>query len=502
MRTRTACPERTAGRSDATLAALLGLATVAASLLLLSGCATPRADLKTSAVAVPNEWSGARAETKPGGSVGSDLDASLVSWWTRLGDPVLTSLVERSLAASTDVKKATARLREARARRGLAASDLLPEVAASASATRSRTGQASGPVVTGNALGAGLDASWETDLFGGKRRALEASDADLAATAAGLEDVKASLAAEVALAYVDLRLNEARARIAMRNLESQSETLALTRMRKSAGLSDGLEVARAESRVAETKALVPVYVEGRENAANRLCVLLGVAPGALNGALSREGSGLRVPETAAAGIPADALRRRPDVRQAELRLVAETARTAEAKADLFPKLTLGGRLAFESSTLSSLFDARSLVASVVGGLTAPLFDRRKIRLKIEAQDAVAAQALADYEAAILAALEEAENAFAALDGSRARREALDSGVVSARTAADLARKSWTAGLSDLEAVLDSERSLLTIEESLARARADEVSAFVRFSKALGGGPVPNAPGSTDERKNG
>jgi NodT family efflux transporter outer membrane factor (OMF) lipoprotein len=331
---------------------------------------------------------------------------------------------------------------------------------------------------------------------------VDAAEADLSAAGASLDDVKASLAAEVALAYVDLRLQEARYAIALKNLASQSETLELTGLRNRAGLANGLDVARAESRVAETRALVPVYVEGRENAANRLDLLLGLAPGALREELRARKGVPRVPSAASAGIPAEALRRRPDVRAAERRLAAATSRTAQAEAALLPAFTLSGGIGLVSSSISSLLDARALTASFVRGLAAPIFDRRKIRQQIEIQDAIAEQALADYETTILAALSETENAFLALDGSRARQEALDSGVASARTAADLARKTWSTGLSDLDSVLDAERSLLAFEESLARSRADEISAFVRLSKALGGGPAPSTPARTKERRNG
>ncbi len=477
-----------------------GVLAAGASVLLLTGCAGAGKPARTASVAVPETWSGA-ASTAPAPAP-ADVDASLVSWWTRLGDATLTSLVERALVSSVDVRKSAARVRQARARRGLAGSELLPSVTLSNTQSRNRTSEETGTGSTRDLYSAGLDATWEVDLFGGKRRGVEAAEADLEATAASLDDVKASLAAEVALAYVDLRLQEARYAIAAKNLSSQSETLELTRLRNRAGLANGLDVARAESRVAETSALIPAYVEARENAANRLDLLLGLAPGALREELGAGGDVPRVPATASAGIPSEALRRRPDVRAAERRLAAETSRTAQAEAALHPAFTLGARVGLESSSLSSLLDARALTASFVRGLTAPIFDRRNIRRQIEIQDAVAEQALADYETTILSALSETENAFLALDGSRARQAALDSGVASARAAADLARMSWSAGLSDLDSVLDAERSLLALEESLARSRADEISAFVRLSKALGGGPAPSAPARTDERRNG
>lgn len=495
MRYETERPKNGGGRGRGLLAA-------GASALLLAGCAGTGRAVPPASVAVPDAWSRATAPASDLAPAPSDVDASLVSWWTRIGDPTLTSLVGRALVTSVDVQRSAARLREARARRGVAGRELLPSVTLSDSQSRSRTSEETGPGSTRNLASAGLDATWEVDLFGGKHRGVDAAEADLEATAASLDDVKASLAAEVALAYVDLRLQESRHDIAVKNLASQSETLELTSLRNRAGLANGLDVARAESRVAETTALVPVYVEGRENAANRLDLLLGLAPGALREEL-RTGEGVpRVPTAASAGIPADALRRRPDVRAAERRLAAETFRTAQAETALRPKLSLGASVGFQASSLSSLLDARALAASFVRGLTAPLFDRRKIRQQIEIQDSVAEQALADYESTILSALSETENAFLALDGSRARQAALDSGVASARTAADLARKSWRAGLTDLDSVLDAERSLLALEESLARSRADEISAFVRLSKALGGGPAPSAAERTKKGRNG
>ena len=459
-------------------------------LLALGGCAAVGPDYQAPSMPLPAAWSS--------GSAHAD---DISEWWKRLRDPTLDQLIAQALAASPDLRVAQARLREARARRALAGAEQSPSVTASAAASRSKGSRNAGGGTSRDLYNAGFDASWEPDVFGATRRGIEAAQADLQASAASLDNTRVSLVAEVARNYVELRGYQARLGIARANLESQSETLQLTEWRAQAGLGSSLEVEQARGNREQTRAQIPTLETGLAEAEHRLALLLGQAPASLHAQLAPAAALPRIPDALAVGIPADTLRRRPDVRAAERRLAAETARIGVAEAARYPGFRLTGSIGLEALQAGDLLSASSLGHSLLAGVAGTLFDGGRLRQRVEIQNAVQEQALASYQGTVLAALQEVEDALVALANSRQRQDALGRAAEAARNAALLARQRYSSGLIDFQNVLDSERSLLNVEDSLASSGVARATALIQLYKALGGGWAAEIPASSNLARN-
>jgi len=455
----------------------------------LAGCVAVGPDYAPPKTDVPASWSRLDPAAQPVAHAAATGDLS--QWWRGLNDPLLTELMDEALQASPDLRSAQARLREARARRTVAAAGRFPSVTASGAARRSQSSEETGSGATRNSFSAGFDASWELDVFGGVRRSVEAAEADLESTAANLDHARVSLVAEVALNYVEVRALQTRLGIARANLASQSETLQLTDWRAQAGLVSSQDVEQARSNREQTRAQIPSLETSLAEAEHGLDILLGRAPGTLHARLVATGVLPVVPEQIAVGIPADTLRQRPDVLAAERRLAAETARVGVAEAARYPAFNLSGSIGLEALTLGALGNTAA-ASSLLAGITGPVFDAGRLRAQVEIQDAAREQAQVTYEQAVLTALQEVENALVALVRNRERVEALANAAESARSAAQMAQQRYSAGLIDFQSVLDTERSVLSAEDSLASSRADGVLALIRLYKALGGGWSPQA----------
>ena len=452
--------------------------------VVAAGCVTVGPDYRKPELPVPAVWNGPRFSDNTMMSYRAD---ELSRWWECLGDPVLTRLIEMSLTDGTDMRAAQAKLMEARARRGVSGSYMFPTITASGSGSRSRGSRETGSGNTRTFYNAGFDASWEPDIFGGVRRGIEAAQADLEGALAGMYATQVSLVAEVALNYIEARSYMERLTIASKNLESQTETYQLTGWRNQAGLATSLDVEQARTNLEQTRSRIPVLRIGLAAAENRLAVLVGKAPGAVNEILSVEAPVPDVPETVAVGIPAQAIGNRPDVSVAERRLAAETARIGQAVAKRYPGFSLSASFGVEALTLGGLGGGSAAYRSAVGRIFATIFDAGRLRLQVEIQNAVQEQALIAYEKSVLVALEEVENALVSMFESRRQHDALQSAAEAARNAALLARHMYTGGLIDFQSVLDSERTRFTVEENLAIAKASGASSLIRLYKALGGG---------------
>jgi NodT family efflux transporter outer membrane factor (OMF) lipoprotein len=400
--------------------------------------------------------------------------------------------MDQALEASPDLRKAQARLREARARRVVAGAAQYPNASASGSARRKQSAGNTGTGATSNQFSAGFDASWELDVFGGVRRGVEAAEADHESSEASLSETQVSLVAEVARSYFEVRSLQIRLGIARSNLTSQNETLQLTEFRAQAGLVSSQDVEQARSNREQTLAQIPSLETSLAEAEHRLDVLLGKIPGSLHARLGKGGELPTAPSQVAVGIPADTLRQRPDVRVAERKLAAETARVGVAEAARYPSFKLSGSIGVEALTQGAIGNSTSAFYSLLGGITAPIFYGGRLRAQVEVQDAVREQALVAYEQTVLGALQEVENALVTLAKNRDRAEALTRAVEAARNAALLARQRYGAGVIDFQSVLDTERSVLSLEDSLASTRADGVFALIRLYKVLGGGWSPQA----------
>jgi multidrug efflux system outer membrane protein len=458
--------------------------------LLLTGCATVGPDYVAPDTTVSKDW---HTQLK-GGLTAEEMDTqTLAAWWTRLNDPGLSGLIERAVAGNLNLKKARSRVREARARRGIARADLFPTLDATGTFSQSRSSEETGTGMTRKLYAASFDAGWELDIFGGVRRSVEAAEANLQASQEDLRDVLVSLLAEVALNYVEVRTYQARLAVAEANLGAQNETYQLTLWRYQAGLSDELAVQQARYNLENTRSQIPTLRTGLEEAMNRIAVLLGEQPGKVHEEVEKREPIPGTPLKVAVGVPANVLRRRPDVRRAERELAAQTAKIGVATADLYPKFKLSGSIGLEALSLGKLLSAGSRTFSVGPRITWPIFDAGAIRQNIEVQSALQEQYLMAYEAAVLSALEEVENALVAYVEEQRRRDDLQEATQAAQKAVELAQNKYQAGLTDFTNVLDAQRSLLSFQDQLAQSNGTVTSNLVRLYKALGGGWKSMAP---------
>ncbi len=431
---------------------------------------------------LPANWS--IAETGDPAAKMADINR----WWTVFNDPVLTELIGKAQAGNQDLYQAEARLREARARRQLAKANLLPTSSLTASARQSGSSEAAGGGGTTSELYSNsLDASWELDIFGKKRRAIEAAEATMQAAQEDLRDVLVSLCAEVALNYVDVRSYQTRLKITEDNLAAQSETYDITRWRYQAGLTTQLDVDQAKLTMENTRAGIPSLRSTLEQAKHRLALLLGQQPDTLKRLLA---ASARIPAASVeigVGIPADLLRRRPDVRRAERKLASQTAQIGVAEAARYPDFTLSGSIGLESLAYANLYTAGAKAFQVAANAAWTLLDAGRIRSNINIQNALQEQALGLYQSTLLTALRDVENALTAYSEERKRRDALNAAVEAGISALALADAQYISGLLDFQRVLDSQRSLLSAQTQLATSESEVAADIVRLYKALGGG---------------
>jgi len=428
----------------------------------------------------PEVWS------EQGAAVAADVEA-LAQWWETFGDPVLTSLVRRAIKGNLDVRTSLSRLREARASVSSARASLNPVVDASGTMVATgRRDEVLGSVTT-RSYSVGFDASWELDVFGGIRSTIDAAVATAEARAADLQDVLISLTAEVAIDYVDVRTLQRRLEIALANANVQEQTLELAQFRAQAGLATDLDVQQALSNLESTRAQISSLDAQTAQAIHRVAVLIGQAPAALDAELSLPGTIPMAPLTLAVGVPAETLRRRPDVRSAERQLAAQFANVNAARADLYPSFRLAGSIGLESLPFGRLFTPDSAVWRASPSAAWRLFDRRQLRQNLVIQSERQQQAAITYESRVLGALQEVEDSLTALAEEQTRREHLTAAANAAQQAADLSLQLYTAGLRDFRDVLDTQRSLLALQDQLASSGATLSTNLVRLYKSLGGG---------------
>ena len=349
-------------------------------ILSITACITVGPDYKPPTVDMPEKWQTGLSE-----KLSPETDRlSLVNWWNSFDDPFLTDLVKRAVENNLSLKEAFTRLSEARLRRGITGADQYPSVSSSASGTRSHSSRSSSEMYQ-----AGVDSSWEIDIFGGIRRSIEASDADLESANASLNDVLVSLTAEVATNYVNLRLYQAEMDVTISNLNAQAETYEIVSWRFKAGLVTELDLKKSEYSLEQTKSQVPAVQSRIDQAQNRIAVLLGVNPGMMKDELNKAKPVPVLKDEIKTGIPADLLRQRPDLKKAERDLAAQTARIGAAVSDLYPKISLSGSIKVNSSSIGSLIDSDSLTSSIGPSLSWPVFRAGAIRKNIEIQSTMA-----------------------------------------------------------------------------------------------------------------
>ncbi|MCI0652076.1 MAG: efflux transporter outer membrane subunit [Planctomycetes bacterium] len=492
MTRRAAGRDRCRGR----LARAIACCTAAAAAAALAGCRagpdyeTPRPELPVSFA----EAAGLSAA----------VPVALERWWRAFEDPALDSLIERGLSGNLDLRAAAARVREARALRGAVEPSAWPELDATGSYARSRRSEnarfgssaAGAGASSGSGIGgdldqdlfeAGFDATWELDLFGATRRAIEAAAAEIDAAEEDAHAVRVTLVAEVARNYVEMRSFARRRAISEESERTQATTLALTRARFDAGIATSLDVARAEAQVESTRAAAPAFDAAARQAMHRLAVLLGLHAGALIEELSPLPALASVSPRVPAAVPADLLSRRPDLRLAERRLAAAVARIGVASAELYPRFSLTGTLGLRSEEIGDFLRGDSHFLSVGPAVRWRLFDRRRIGAEIGVAEERAEIARVGFEQALLEAVREVEDALVALEREGTRRESLARAVEAERRAHDLALDLHSKGITPFLDVLEVERSLLAAEDALALSDLAIAVELVALMKALGGG---------------
>lgn len=465
------------------LAPRSALAFVLVSVGLLAGCSIGPNYHRPNAT-LPAAWAEA-------GAGPTNTAPQLAAWWKTLNDPALDSLIERAVRTNYDLQIAAARVRAARALRGAAIADFFPTVGASGSLTTARR-SANAQVFQSRLFDtdtyqAGFDASWELDVFGGKRRALQAATADLQTIEEDHRSVLVSLLAEVARNYVELRGTQRRLAIARENLAAQQEVLNITQLRSDKGLASELDVAQAKALLATTKSEMPSLETAIKQSSHRLGVLLGQPPAALDAELAGDAPIPAAPPEVPPGLPADLLRRRPDVRSSERQLAAATARIGVAKAEFLPKFFLTGAGGFQSLDAENLISPASKFWSAGPSVRWRLLEYPRLKAQLKAQTAVQQQALAQFNQTVLLALEDVENALVACGKEKERYQSLSDSVEASRRALALANELYAKGLGEFLNVLDAERSLYQAEDALAQSQRTMTQNVIALYKALGGG---------------
>jgi multidrug efflux system outer membrane protein len=411
-------------------------------------------------------------------------------WWAQFEDPVLDDLVSRALKTNHDVRIAVARVDQARAIFDDVKLDRFPTVTAGASVDKRSTaipGFSDEPR-TITQYSAGFDAFWELDVFGRVRNQVRSAAATAESFQAFADDVRVSVAAEVARNYFELRGLQQRLAVAQRSLENQQETLRLTRVRRDAGIGEEQDVASAGARVAAIEASIPPIRGAIARREHRLAVLIAVRPGELAVDLApRPYPSLA--RTLAIGEPDSLLRRRPDVRAAERRLAASTANEAVAAADLYPHITISGLLGLLAGrgNLFNVSDTRAW--AVTPALSWAAFDLGSARARLRGVEGVSRESLAEFEQVVLRALEETENALVAYREDQQRLVRLVEQARESSRAAMIARVRYREGAADFLALLDAERTELQAEDAVAEAEAGVFTSVIAVYKALGGIPI-------------
>lgn len=457
------------------------------AMLTLSSCAGANGHLKIGAIVpLPAKWQHRTPTAKP-------LDTqALTTWWDRFQDSVLSAVIVDALISNTDVRTALSRIAEYRAQRGLERAGLLPslDIGASASSSRSRD-RSTKLTKTSESYQAALSPSWEVDLFGKHMLNVKAASADLAQVNENYYGAQVTLAAEVATAYVTLRSAEAQLAVVQNSLGTRRETVQLTQWSEEAGTGTALDTQQSISTLEQARATIPTLQLSIAQSRNQLTLLSGRTPGWLDSVLSKQRDVPTMPTGLAIGIPAETLRQRPDVRAAERGVEAAFARTKSAQRERLPTLNLSGSLGIEALKAGRLFSPQSIAGSVLGSLAATIFDAGRIRNNITIQSEREKQALIAYEATVLTALAEVENALIAVQRYSERLAILSLAITAARKAVTLSGMQFKAGEIDLFVSLDNQRTLLSLEQQEVITSADRATACIQLYKALGGGWSPH-----------
>jgi NodT family efflux transporter outer membrane factor (OMF) lipoprotein len=464
--------------------------------IVVSGCTKLGPDFETPTAPPAETW----LETEEPRIKEEEIDVS--AWWQVFDDPVLNELVERASRENLTLQAAGVRILEARARLGIAIGDQYPQVQeANGSYSYGRVSKnAANSAGSNRSFGStsvGLDASWEIDFWGRFQRGIESADAALGAQIAGYDDLLVSLTAEVARTYVLIREFEERIKLVRGNIQIQERTLQITDAQFRGGQVTELDVQQARAQLRSTEALLPSFEAGRRQSSNGLSVLLGLPPQNMRNVLGTSGLIPSAPAEVAVGIPAELLRRRPDIRQAELEAASQSARIGVAEADLYPRFTLAGFIGFETShdggrqsnnaALSDLFDGDSFTGFIGPAVSLPIFNYGRLTNNVRVEDARFQQLAIAYQDTVLRAYQEVEDAISGFLNTQEQAAFLTDGVDASRRSVDLALLQYREGLVDFTRVLDAQEFLVNQEDDLASSRSAIAQNLIGIYRGLGGG---------------
>jgi NodT family efflux transporter outer membrane factor (OMF) lipoprotein len=465
------------------LLALLGL------LGTMSGCAVgpnftrPKAPL-------PGSWS-AKDDPRVGTQTAVDKE-----WWRSFGDPALDQLVELAYRQNLPLQIAGLRIVEARAQLGITTGKLYPQLqvatgSANAVGLSQNVANAAGLTTQFVDYQVGFDAAWELDFWGKYRRGIESDQAALLSSVADYDSALVSLSAEVARTYVVIRTYEVLIRQAEENAKLQEEGLKIAQSRFSNGATSELDVAQANTLLQSTRATVPQLQVGRQQAENALSTLVGQPPGTVRALLAGPQEIPSVPPKVSVSVPAEMLRRRPDIRSAELSAAAQCARIGVAKADLYPSFSILGSVGLQASApggaSANLFSGHSLYYSVGPRIVWPFFNYGRLTNAVRVEDARFQQLLVGYRNVVLSAAQEVEDALVGFLKNQEAATFVHEAVESGRRSAQLAMVEYQEGATDYQRVLDAQRSLLVQENTLAQTHSAVTTSLISLYKALGGG---------------
>jgi NodT family efflux transporter outer membrane factor (OMF) lipoprotein len=440
------------------------------------------------------------------------------AWWTVFNDPVLNGLIDTAYRQNLDLRAAAARIMEARARRGIAAGNLFPQSQrAIAFYDHAQIGQnLTLPLPsTLNIWADGFNASWELDFWGRLRRNVESADANLEAVTEGYGDSLVLLLSEVATNYIQLRTFEQRLSYARENVVIQQKSTDLAQARFDAGTSTELDLRQAKASLAQTQATIPPLEAGRDVASNQLCVLLGMPVSDLAAQMTHAGIP-QPPAEVAVGLPADLLRRRPDVRQAERLVAVQSAQIGIAEADFYPRLGVSGFIGYAADDFSRLFSADSLTGFILPTLQWNILNYGRIKNNVRAQEALLEATCLEYQQSVLTAGREVEDGLAQFIRAKQQVMYLEQSVAQARRAVEISQEQFQGGVADFNRVYTNQSLLVSQQDLLGTAQGNIALYLVQIYKAMGGGweyfcqgngmpesvpvagPVPEVPPAANE----
>ncbi|MBK1858790.1 efflux transporter outer membrane subunit [Cerasicoccus arenae] len=467
----------------------LPAATTLLVLALLVGC-TVGPDYEKPSISTPDAWHSVIANEVEG-----EAPAPLQTWWTIFNDPVLNELIEEARESNLNLEMALVNVREARAKLAMKGGAELPEVGLSANVSRTKVSDngilsqvaPAGGFSSQGLFVFGLDAAWEIDVFGRITREVEAEGARYEASIEDYRDVLVTLYAEVALTYIEIRSYQEHIANAQANIKVQMDSLDLTEERFNDGLTSELDIVQAKSNLYTTEAAIPQFRIRLNAAYNRLAVLCGQDASTLRSRINAS-STLPLPDMEIeAGLPADLLRQRPDIRRAEREIAAATAMIGAATAELYPRFAIQGSIGLDSRSIGTQFDATSLAWTLAAPMHWNVFTAGRVQDNIDIKSEQQQKAMLEYRLSVLQAIEEVENALVSYNESRIRLGHLKQAVKATETAVELVTVQYDSGLTDFNNVLDMQRALYEQQNKMVSSSTEATRSIIALYKALGGG---------------